>query len=140
MTDKIHKSEGEWKQQLTPEQYYVTRQAGTEPAFSGTYYQHKADGTYHCICCENPLFRSDHKFESGTGWPSFTQPATHEALATKTDYSYGMTRVEVTCRRCDAHLGHVFDDGPAPTGQRFCINSLSLRFEDSAKDLSRRYP
>ena len=132
MTEKIHKSEDEWKQQLTPEQYYVTRQAGTEPAFSGAYYHHKAQGTYHCICCENPLFRSDHKFESGTGWPSFTQPSTDESLETKTDHSYGMTRVEVTCSRCNAHLGHVFNDGPAPTGQRFCINSLSLRFRDSS--------
>ena len=120
MTEKIHKSDEEWKQQLTPEQYYVTRRAGTEPAFSGPYYHHKATGTYHCICCENPLFRSEHKFESGTGWPSFTQPSNEEALETTADHSYGMTRVEVTCSRCNA--------------QRFCINSLSLRFKDSSGD------
>ena len=129
MTKKIHKAEEKWKQQLTPEQYYVTRQQGTEPAFSGAYYHHKAKGTYHCICCENLLFLSENKFESGTGWPSFTQPSNEEALETRTDHSHGMTRVEVTCSRCDAHLGHVFDDGPAPTGQRFCINSLSLHFK-----------
>ena len=134
MTEKIHKSEDDWKQQLTPEQYAVTRQRGTEPAFSGAYYHHKTKGTYHCICCENPLFRSEHKFESGTGWPSFTQPSNEGALETKADHSYGMTRVEVTCSHCDAHLGHVFDDGPAPTGQRFCINSLSLRFKGSSED------
>ena len=130
MTEKIRKSDDEWKRQLTTEQYTVTRRQGTEPAFSGAYCHNKTGGTYHCICCGAPLFLSENKFDSGTGWPSFTQPATAEAMDTKADQSHGMTRVEVTCRRCDAHLGHVFDDGPPSTGQRFCINSLALDFRE----------
>jgi len=132
MTEIIRKSDEEWKRQLTAEQYAVTRQRGTEPAFSGAYYHHTATGAYHCICCGASLFLSRDKFESGTGWPSFTQPVKADALDTTPDYSHGMTRVEVTCRRCQAHLGHVFDDGPPSTGQRFCINSLALDFREPA--------
>ncbi len=134
MTEKIQKSDDEWKQQLTPDQYAVTRRQGTEPAFSGAYCHHKADGAYHCVCCDAPLFLSQNKFDSGTGWPSFTQPANADATDANADHTHGMTRVEVTCRRCNAHLGHVFDDGPPETGQRFCINSLALEFKEKAGD------
>lgn len=121
-------SDEDLRQRLSPEAYAVTRRAGTEAPFSGRYYDHHENGIYHCICCEAPLFSSEHKFDSGSGWPSYWQSVSEDAVTVVRDSSHGMIRVEVRCARCDAHLGHVFPDGPPPTGQRYCINSLSLDF------------
>jgi len=123
------RTDNEWREKLTPEQYHVTREAGTERAFSGPYWDDKTPGIYHCICCDTPLFDADTKYDSGTGWPSFFQPVSQDAVAEKADNSLFMRRTEVVCKNCGAHLGHVFPDGPPPTGLRYCMNGTALRLE-----------
>ena len=129
MTEKISKSDDEWKKQLTPEQYLVTRKKETEMPFTGEYVNTKEKGVYKCVCCGNVLFKSDDKFDSGTGWPSFTEPVNESNIAKHDDASHFMHRIEVTCNKCGAHLGHVFEDGPDPSGMRYCINSCALKLE-----------
>ena len=134
MAEKIEKTDEEWGAQLTDEQYHVTREHGTERAFTGDYNDFKGNGTYLCVCCDNELFNSDTKYDSGSGWPSFWEPLSKDKVEEIPDSSHGMVRVEIRCSRCDAHLGHVFKDGPQPTGLRYCMNSASLKFKQGEED------
>ena len=131
---KVTRTDAEWREQLTEEEFQVTRCSATERAFTGRYWDEKSDGTYHCICCDEPLFRSETKYDSGTGWPSFYQPISDESVGEVVDQSHGMVRTESVCSKCGAHLGHVFPDGPQPTGLRYCMNSASLNLKKDGED------